>query len=335
MSVLEGRRVWVRSIAFSPDGTLLALGDGKAVKLYEAYSGQLLRTIEGHAFDVTSVAFSPEGRRVLSGGEDGTLRIWSVASGGLLASMAAKPTDEWLVTTPEGFFAGSGEAVDQILTLVRGLDATTINQVHQSLFSPDLVRETLAGDPEGEVRDAAQSINLEKVLASGPAPLIKHLQVELGPSTSDIATVQARVTDLGKGIGRIEWRVNGITAAVEAKPDELGPEYKLTRQLALDPGENVIEVVAYNGTNLLASLPSRITAKLTGTANASKPKLHILAIGINAYNDRGWTPPGHSDNFYFSELTLAVNDAKTFGNSIKRAAARLYAECALNHADGS
>ena len=103
-------------------------------------------------------------------------------------------------------------------------------------------------------------------------------------------TVTARIEDRGKGIGRIEWRVNGITAAVAAKPQGRGPAYTVTQQLALDPGDNTIEVVAYNASNLLASLPARTTIKFTGSADQAKPKLHILAIGINAYVDRDGTP---------------------------------------------
>ena len=76
-----------------------------------------------------------------------------------------------MTITPEGFFDASAKA-QSVLTIVRGLDVTTIDQVHQSLFNPDLVREALAGDPNGEVRDAAKVINLEKVLDSGPAPIV-------------------------------------------------------------------------------------------------------------------------------------------------------------------
>lgn len=35
------------------------------------------------------------------------------------------------------------------LAIVRGLEATTVGQVHQSLFNLDLVREALSGDPDG------------------------------------------------------------------------------------------------------------------------------------------------------------------------------------------
>jgi hypothetical protein len=48
--------------------------------------------------------------------------------------------------------------------------------------------------------------------------------------TNDLVPVTARITDAGKGIGRIEWRVNGITVAVVAGPAGRGPRRRARRQ---------------------------------------------------------------------------------------------------------
>ena len=54
------------------------------MKLWDAATGQLLRTFEGHAGRVNSVAFSPDGTRVLSGSWDKTVKLWDAATGQLL-----------------------------------------------------------------------------------------------------------------------------------------------------------------------------------------------------------------------------------------------------------
>ena len=141
--------------------------------------------------------------------------------------------------------------------------------------------------------------------------------------------VEVRIADRGKGIGRIEWRVNGITAAVASKLAGNGPEYVLKRQLALDPGDNKITIVAYNASNLLVSQPTEVSVRYSGSDSQSQPRLYILAVGINAYADHGFAPPGSSQIFAFPPLTLAVKDATAFGEEMKRAASGLYREVKL------
>jgi uncharacterized caspase-like protein len=94
--------------------------------------------------------------------------------------------------------------------------------------------------------------------------------------------------------------------------------------LALDPGENSIEVVAYNASNLLASVPARTTIRFTGPADRIKPKLHVLAVGIDKYVDRGWIEGDRIRRF--ARLNLAVKDAKAFGAAMERSKGDLYDE---------
>jgi hypothetical protein len=54
----------------------LSGGTDRTVKLWEASSGQCLRTFAGHADAVTAVALSADGRYALSGSADRTLKLW-------------------------------------------------------------------------------------------------------------------------------------------------------------------------------------------------------------------------------------------------------------------
>ncbi len=79
---LRGHRNAVRSIAFSPDGVLLASGsrDGE-IRIWEAGTGQFLREMKGHHDGPEALAFTPDSTRLASGFTDGTIRLWDVENG--------------------------------------------------------------------------------------------------------------------------------------------------------------------------------------------------------------------------------------------------------------
>lgn len=316
-----GHPYTIRTIAFSPDGSRILSGSYDAViRLWDVTSGQMLRTFEGHAGIVGSVGFSPDGKRAISGSTDATIKMWNLETGVLFATFLSDESGDWLSMTPDGFFASSGKGSD-ILRVVRGFDLTTIPQVHQSLFSPDLVRDTLANDPYGEVRAAAAVVNLDKVLDSGPAPDVSITSpADKSRSVSDVVVVAARITDRGKGVGRIEWRVNGVTAATIRAPAKAGPRIEVSRELALDPGDNRIAVVAYNASDLLASQPAIVTVTHDAPADTKKPTLYVLAIGIDAYRSK-----------LFSRLNFAAKDARALGEALTAAAAGLYDRVRVTH----
>lgn len=340
----DAARCSVRSVAFTPDSQWLLTGghsEGlssgsgqleQSIKIWDVKTGKLARTIEGHQRGIHELAVTRDGRHIISGSFDGTVRQWDRSSGRQMAMLGMMLDGRWAIITEKGFFSATPDAGD-LLSIVRGQEAVSIDQMWQSLYSPDLVREALAGDRSKEVAAAAKVVDLAKVLESAPAPTVEIASHAAGSKmTSDVVKVSARITDRGQGIGRIEWRVGGVTTAVSARPAGAGREATVSQELALDPGDNVVEVIAYNGTNLLASLPARTTITYTGPADQSRPKLHILAIGINAYVDRGWTPPGAAKRTRFPRLELAVNDTIAFADHMKAGSGRLYEDVRITFA---
>jgi WD40 repeat protein len=88
---LPGRRLAgaggpLTSLAFSPDGSRLAVGvsDG-SLQLRDAGTGALMFRLEGHQASVTETVFNWNGKILASSSADGTVRLWDAGSGELRA----------------------------------------------------------------------------------------------------------------------------------------------------------------------------------------------------------------------------------------------------------
>jgi len=71
----------VEALAFSPDGTRLAIGDSyQSARIWDATTGQLELEVTHNGSSVLAVAFSPDGTRLATGSGDKTARIWDIAN---------------------------------------------------------------------------------------------------------------------------------------------------------------------------------------------------------------------------------------------------------------
>jgi WD40 repeat protein len=63
---------------------MLASGDSHGIVRLWDVGGIIKRELQGHSRRITSVVFSPDGSQLVTGSDNNTVRLWSVASGKLV-----------------------------------------------------------------------------------------------------------------------------------------------------------------------------------------------------------------------------------------------------------
>jgi WD40 repeat protein/DNA-binding SARP family transcriptional activator len=184
-----------QDVALSPDGRLVASMHSRAVlRVWNVVSGRKLFQVEAQTGLGTGVAFSPDGRLVATSGEDGA-SVWSVPSGGKVATMAAGGQMQAVAFNADGtqLATAGADGTARIWDVATGR-LELILTGHQSAlagvaFSPDGTRLATVG-ADGSLRVYVLSVGqLEKIararLSRGftPAECLQYLHVTQCPQT--------------------------------------------------------------------------------------------------------------------------------------------------------
>jgi WD40 repeat protein len=102
----------ISQVAYSSDGTLLAIAGSAGIWLYEAGTLKEVGVLQSNTGLVLSVAFGPDGTMLASGNEDGTVRLWDVAHGEEIAVLEGHtPRDGGLSWVRSVAFSSDGQTV--------------------------------------------------------------------------------------------------------------------------------------------------------------------------------------------------------------------------------
>ena len=141
---LVGHTSSVRSMAFSPDGRLVATGGfDHLAALWDASAGTRIAWLSGHTAWINAVAFSPDGTRLATGSFDGTVRVWDTTTHQQLQEIAAGARVYSIAWSPSGtrLAVGCDDHGVKVWDMATGQLAKTLgghqNVVECVAFSPD------------------------------------------------------------------------------------------------------------------------------------------------------------------------------------------------------
>jgi WD40 repeat protein len=89
----------VISVAFSPDGQLMAVGtSAEEVRVYRTDTGERVASLKGHQGGIYSVVFRPNSEQLAAAGLDGMVRIYDLKSKQLAKSFVPVPLETQVVS---------------------------------------------------------------------------------------------------------------------------------------------------------------------------------------------------------------------------------------------
>ena len=133
-----------RAIAFSTDGTRLAVATGAGIWIYDAKTYREISLLTGHTGVVRTVAFSPDGKTLASGARDATVKLWNIETGENITTLPRNAIGvESVAFSPNGkmLAAGTEGGPVKLWDIENGQNFATFKEeaprVFSVAFSPD------------------------------------------------------------------------------------------------------------------------------------------------------------------------------------------------------
>ncbi len=319
-----------RAYTFTPDGETVISGASNGVLTAYDRAGNKLGDFIGHEGDVWAVAPSPDGRYLVSGADDQTLRLWNLKTGELLVTLFRGRDGEWVMWTPQGYYAASAGGEKLIGWHVnRGPDKAAdyfpAGQFRGQYYRPDIVALTaqLGNETRAIVRANEEAGRRQADAIKDQLPPVVTITAPANDSTfsGDSITVRYEVrspSDLP--VTRVRALIDGRPVpGAETKgfvPVRADAETSGKLDVTVPSRDVTLSLIAETGRATSVPAAIRLTwkgaAPMTGD-DLRKPVLYALVAGVSSFKDGRISP-----------LAWADVDARDFAKALEPQKGGLY-----------
>jgi WD40 repeat protein len=291
---------WVTSVALSGEEPWVLTGSGDmTARLWDAKTGKTLQTFSGHTGIVRQAVFAPDRSFLITGAEDGTIRVWKPDHAQPLFSVL-HAGDEWIYWTPEGYYQCSPNGENLIAWKVHdegSQDSRVVGpeQFRKTFHRPDLFRHLLT---ELDLEKALAKADKERGRRPGTVALIEDYlppTVNIAQPTRSGLTLReeeceiiAKANPVGdNGVLAMQLLIDDRQPADHHKrgrfvmTDPNARPSTSTWKVKLTPGEHKIQV-AVEGVKGTTSRSEIVTITRVDR-KAALPKLFLLSVGVTDY----------------------------------------------------
>lgn len=129
------------AVAFSPDGSLIAVGTGTSnITVWNVSDGSVSKLLKGASYAVRALAFSPDGNLIAAAGSDSMVHVWQVSDGTVRITYALKKNIGNLIFSPDSRY------------LATSSDVFAVYDLTSASNSPVIYYDALAPHPTTEIR---------------------------------------------------------------------------------------------------------------------------------------------------------------------------------------
>lgn len=274
--VWEAKIAGARAAIFEPKGNqFLSIGTDKQLHIGDAKTGKEQKAIPAHDAAIADLALSADGARAITIGEDKTAKIWTLADGKAVATMALPGVPQRVAISPNGAKLAIAIKTEKAVAISL-FDAASGKQLQRFDETPNLLAISFAPDNRGLI------ITVDKAVQLLDAALVKVFDIHAG------------------GAGGIAFLPNG--QAITCGKDKTVKQWDLATGKAVRTIATLSDAVNAVAVSRDGAQIGAAAGKLAKTFNTADGKellsiahpAEVISLGFNA--DRSRLVTGTTDN---------------------------------------